>query len=68
MTKTIGQVIGEYREKRHVSLRNLAKELGLSHSLISEIERGNKKPSYDTLVTLSKGLDIPKTIIKLPEL
>jgi transcriptional regulator with XRE-family HTH domain len=68
MTKTIGQVIQEYRAKRHISLRNLADEVELSHSLISEIERGNAKPSYETLLILAKGLDIPKTVIKLPEL
>ncbi len=68
MTKTIGQVIQEYRKKRMLSLRGLAAEAHLAHSHIDSIEKGRVKPSYETLLTLAKALDIPKSIIKLPEL
>jgi transcriptional regulator with XRE-family HTH domain len=68
MTKTIGQVIQEYRKKRKLSLRGLGTELKISHSQIDSIEKGESDPSYKTLIKIVKGLDIPKTVIKLPEL
>jgi transcriptional regulator with XRE-family HTH domain len=68
MTKTLGQVIQEYRKKRGLSLRQAGAELEMSHSQIDSIEKGESFPSYGTLITIVKGLDIPKSVIKLPEL
>jgi transcriptional regulator with XRE-family HTH domain len=41
MTKTLGQVIQEYRKKRGLSLRQAGAELEMSHSQIDSIEKGN---------------------------
>jgi transcriptional regulator with XRE-family HTH domain len=68
MTKTLGQVVKEYRKKNGLSLRGLGAELKISHSQIDSIEKGESDPSYKTLIKLVKGLDIPKSVIKLPEL
>jgi transcriptional regulator with XRE-family HTH domain len=68
MTKTLGQVVQEYRKKRNLSLRQAGAELSMSHSQIDSIEKGESFPSYESLVKIVKGLNIPKTVIKLPEL
>lgn len=46
------------REQKHLSLRELAKLAGVSHSYIKDIESGRGNPSLNTLSSLARALDI----------
>ncbi len=46
------------RRRRHLSLRDLAGRLGLSPSLISQVETGRAKPSVSTLYAIANELDV----------
>ena len=54
----IGQHLRARRQERGLSLRDLAYRLGVSPSLISQIERGRANPSVSTLYALVAELDI----------
>ncbi len=54
----IGPEIKELREKRGMSQNQLAKKAGISQSGLSAIENVTKNPSMQTIILLSKALDI----------
>ena len=56
----IGERIREERVRRNWTLRGLAREIGVSASLISQIETGKSQPSVSTLyaITTALGLSI----------
>ena len=54
----VGERLRARRRERHLSLRDLAERLGVSPSLISQIERGRAKPSVSTLYALVAELDV----------
>jgi transcriptional regulator with XRE-family HTH domain len=58
MTYCFGGKIREVRERRGMTLRELAAKAGLSGSLISQIERDRVSPAIDTLLKLVDVLDI----------
>lgn len=53
----LGATIREARRRHGVSLRSLAAELGVSASLLSQIETGKTQASVRTLFALSHRLD-----------
>ena len=55
---SLGDYIREQREHAQVSLRQLAKNAGVSNPYLSQIERGMKKPSAEILSQIAKGLRI----------
>jgi transcriptional regulator with XRE-family HTH domain len=55
----IGQRLRRAREQRGLSLRALATGVGLTASLLSQIENGQANPSVDTLFMLAETLGIP---------
>jgi transcriptional regulator with XRE-family HTH domain len=55
---SLGDYIREQREHAQVSLRQLAKNAGVSNPYLSQIERGLKKPSAEILQQIAKGLRI----------
>lgn len=55
----LGLKIKELRKERSLTLKALAEEIGVSSSLLSQIERGLANPSLETLRQLSKTLDVP---------
>jgi transcriptional regulator with XRE-family HTH domain len=55
---SLGDYIREQRENAQVSLRQLAKNAGVSNPYLSQIERGLKKPSAEILQQIAKGLRI----------
>ena len=55
---SLGDYIREQREHAQVSLRQLAKNAGVSNPYLSQIERGMKKPSAEILAQIAKGLRI----------
>lgn len=54
----IGARLREERERAHISQRELARRLGVSASLISQIESGQSKPSVSTLYAIVTELDV----------
>ncbi|MGH8880913.1 MAG: cupin domain-containing protein [Stackebrandtia sp.] len=54
----IGERIREERTRRGVSARGLAREIGVSASLISQIETDKSKPSVSTLYAITTALGI----------
>jgi len=60
------KLIREIRQKRNITLQELSKRTNLSVSYLSEIERGKKQPSLDTIEKLAKALNISKEGLILP--
>jgi transcriptional regulator with XRE-family HTH domain len=58
LTPPVGARIREERLKRGLSLRALARNVGVSASLISQIETGKSQPSVSTLYSITQALDI----------
>jgi transcriptional regulator with XRE-family HTH domain len=54
----LGPRIRRRREMRDISLRELARRLGLSASAISQIELGKSQPTVDTLLAVASELEI----------
>jgi transcriptional regulator with XRE-family HTH domain len=54
----IGVRLRAARQARHLSLRELANRLGVSASLISQIETGRANPSVSTLYAIVDELDV----------
>jgi transcriptional regulator with XRE-family HTH domain/quercetin dioxygenase-like cupin family protein len=54
----VGERIREERMRRGLSVRGLARNVGVSASLISQIETGRSRPSVSTLYAITKALDI----------
>lgn len=52
----VGQRLRAYREQRELSLRELARRLGISPSAISQIETGKSRPSVSTLYAIVSEL------------
>lgn len=51
--------VKKWRERRGLSLSQLAREAEISKSTVSELERGNGNPSLDTLGAIAQTLNIP---------
>jgi transcriptional regulator with XRE-family HTH domain len=48
----------QWRERRFLSIRKLAEKAKVKPNTISDIERGKRKPRYDTAVKLADALGI----------
>lgn len=55
----IGSRLRELRASRGLSLRQLARSIGASPSLLSQVENGKVTPSVDTLYQLARALEVP---------
>jgi transcriptional regulator with XRE-family HTH domain len=55
----IGGRLAAHRARRGVKVSALARQIGVSPSLISQIERGQSRPSVSTLFALAEALDVP---------
>lgn len=51
--------MASYRKDRHLKVSELARMVGVSPSLISQVERGQSQPSVATLFALAEALDVP---------
>ena len=52
--KTIGELIRSYRESKGLLLRQVASILEVDPSLLSKIERGDKRPTKEHIKLLAK--------------
>jgi transcriptional regulator with XRE-family HTH domain len=53
-----GEKIRAVRERRSLTLKEIAKKAGVSESLVSQIERNRVMPAIDTLLAVADALDI----------
>jgi transcriptional regulator with XRE-family HTH domain len=53
-----GEKIRAVRERRSLTLKDVAERAGVSESLVSQIERNRVSPAIDTLLSLADALDI----------
>ncbi len=58
-----GERLHELREKRGLTLRDLAERAEMSLTYVSDLERGQKVPSLTTLVRLASALDCKVTVL-----
>jgi transcriptional regulator with XRE-family HTH domain len=58
-TTSFGSKLREEREKKSISLRELAKKIGVSGAFLSDIELGRRFPSQDKVELLAKEIGIP---------
>ena len=54
--QTLGERIRELREEKDLSLRELARTLGVSAAFMSDVELGRRYPSDELLVKVAKKL------------
>jgi transcriptional regulator with XRE-family HTH domain len=54
----LGQRLRQARERKNIGLRELARRLGVSPSLISQIETGKTEPSINTLFSMVSELEL----------
>jgi transcriptional regulator with XRE-family HTH domain len=54
----LGTRLREEREKRGMSVRGLARDVGISASMVSQIETGKAQPSVSTLYAITTALGI----------
>ena len=55
----LGDVLYTTRKKKKWTLRAAAQKIGIEHSGLSEIERGLRRPDFETLVGFHSAYDIP---------
>jgi transcriptional regulator with XRE-family HTH domain len=55
----IGERLAAHRAQRGIKVSALARQIGVSPSLISQIERGQSRPSVSTLFALAEALSVP---------
>jgi transcriptional regulator with XRE-family HTH domain/quercetin dioxygenase-like cupin family protein len=60
---TMGDRLRQARQARGMSLRRLAEVLGVSPSLISQVETGRAKPSVHTLYAMANELNISLDVL-----
>ncbi|MDL2228661.1 helix-turn-helix domain-containing protein [Treponema sp. OttesenSCG-928-L16] len=53
-----GEKIRAVRERKSLTLKEVAERAGVSESLVSQIERNRVSPAIDTLLSLADALDI----------
>lgn len=63
----IGARLREVRILRGISLRNLARRVGVSASFISQVEQNKSKPSLETLRRISEVLEVNTSFLLEPE-
>lgn len=59
VTSGIGPRVADIRKTKGMRVTELARRCGVSSSLISQIERGQSRPSVGTLFSIARALDVP---------
>ncbi len=57
--KSIGKNIKRYRLKKNLTQQMLADKIGKGINFVGKIEIGFSKPSLNTIIDISKALNIP---------
>ncbi len=68
LKQTLAEVIKEYRLGQNRSISLLSREVNLSKSIWSDLEKGIKDPQFSTLWKVAESLNVPLSqIIKVME-
>ena len=59
MTRSVGDLLREWRERRRLSQLALALEAEISTRHLSFLEKGRARPSREMLLRLTERLDVP---------
>jgi transcriptional regulator with XRE-family HTH domain len=54
----VARILREEREKRKISMTALAERAGLSRTMIRFVERETRNPTLETLLRMTKALEI----------
>ncbi len=54
----LGERIRDIRKSKNLSQEHVAFSAEISSTFLGQVERGNKKPTIETLVKISKALDV----------
>lgn len=57
-SKTVGKVIASFRKRKGISQEVLSGLADIGRTHLSAIERGERKPTLETLYRISNALDI----------
>lgn len=63
MRQRIGGRLRNERQARGLSLRQVAAIASLSISHLSEIERGQKEPSFATMIAVARALELKLKVV-----
>lgn len=63
--KLVGEVIAEFRKKKNISQEVLSGLADIGRTHLSAIERGDRKPTLETLYRISLALDVKMSDITL---
>lgn len=59
----LGRALATARAEAGLSQRELARRTDVNHNYISQLEKGERDPSYSVLVQLCEGLGVPLSTI-----
>jgi transcriptional regulator with XRE-family HTH domain len=62
---SLGQRLHELRDSADLSLRELAKKVGISGPFLSDIELGRRFPSEEILAKLASALNMPRPCVSV---
>ncbi|MCR4793593.1 MULTISPECIES: helix-turn-helix domain-containing protein [Ruminococcus] len=57
-SKTVGEVIAEFRKKKGISQEVISGLADIGRTHLSAIERGERKPTLETLYRIANALDV----------
>jgi transcriptional regulator with XRE-family HTH domain len=55
---SVARLLRERREALGLSMNEVATRAGLSHTMVSRVERGLRRPTLDTLLRISGAMEI----------
>ena len=61
--KTLGETIRQSREEKKLLLRELAAAIHVDTAMVSKFEKGERNPTRDQIISLSKALDIDEKVL-----
>lgn len=62
-SKIVGDVIADFRKRKHISQEVLSGLADIGRTHLSAIERGERKPTLETLYRISCALDVKMSAI-----
>ena len=63
MDKRTPSLIRAIRERKGITLSQLAEKVGKTPSYISDIERGNRRGSYATIAKIAEALEVETDLL-----
>ena len=64
-SKTVGEVIAEFRKKKGISQEVISRLADIGRTHLSAIERGERKPTLETLYRIANALGVKMSDIVL---